>query len=243
MKNFVSNSAVKIICVILTPVISYMAIFSIIATMTNINQDFYNDDETAEQPNYITKEYYQMNSFLESDQCMELLTDDAYNICSLFSAYQMVDSSYLASYSADRSNLQVLVYSAKDNTNTSLYFNNRLQISEGLSTVVEMTASYDPETTIITKLVLDRELKNDDKYKEAFESYAYMKDYHNVFVAASIIFSLLFIVLLIFLCAGVGHKKNSDTIFLNFYNRIPIEIILAVYIAALFFTARAFFCG
>ena len=55
MKNFVSNSAVKIICVILTPVISYMAIFSIIATITNIKQDFYYDDETAEQPNYITK--------------------------------------------------------------------------------------------------------------------------------------------------------------------------------------------
>lgn len=237
MKNFVSNSAVKIICVILIPIISYMAIFSIIATMININQDIYNDDETSEQPNYITKEDYQMHSFLESDQCMELLTDDAYNICSLFSAYQMVDFSYLASYSADRSNLQVLVYSAKDNMNTSLYFNNRIQIEEGLSTVVEMTASYDPETTIVTKLVLDSQLTKDDKYKAAFESYAYMKDYHNVFVAASIIFSLLFIVLLIFLCVGVGHKKNSDTIFLNFYNRIPIEIILAIYIAALFFTS------
>ena len=66
MKNFVSNSAVKIICVILIPIISYMAIFSIIATMININQDIYNDDETSEQPNYITKENYQMHSFLES---------------------------------------------------------------------------------------------------------------------------------------------------------------------------------
>ena len=241
MKNFVSSTGVKIMCVILMPVISYSAIFSIIAVLVNAYEDYYSQEPSSEynyNVKFTTEENYKKYYFLQSEQCNRILNEDAYYICSLFAENDYVDAGSLEQYSIENSNLKVVVYSVKDGNHEPLFYNNRLLFEEGLSAKAELFSVSDPETTIVAELTLDRNLEKNDKYKAAYESYYHMKDNYNVYFIAAFILVFLFIAILIILCAGAGRKKNSNVITLNFYSRIPIEIILAVYSVLILLLAK-----
>lgn len=239
MKNFASNTAVKVICVILTPILSFFAIFSIMAIITNPTDSYTQPTEEIVYLDSSNPEIdYRKEEFLKTDRCKNLLENDAYYICSLFAYNENVEPYLLREYSVDNSNLQVVVYKVKDNTYEPIYYNNRIAMDSGLSTEVYMDSAIDADTQICVKLALDRGLTNDDKYKSAYESYYFISSRHTFFIMLAVVSSLLFFAALILLCAGVGRRKNSGAVTLNFYNRIPIEIILAFYILLLFWTAR-----
>lgn len=240
MKKFASCAAVKVICVILTPVLSFVSVFLITAILTGaVDWTF---DETEEivyfNSSFETAEEYKMYNFLQTEQCKTILEDEAYNLCSLFAYNEKVNPGDLIKYSIDNSNLQVSVYLVKDDTNESLFYNNRILIDAGLSTQAYLKSAIDPDATVCAKLSLDRKLTKDDIFKQAYESYYFMNNGKNLFIVLASVFSVLFIANLVILCIGVGRRKNSDTVTLNFYNRIPLEIIAAVYIAFIFLTAR-----
>lgn len=240
MKNFASNTAVKVICVILTPILSFSAIFSIMAIITNST---FNSAETSGEIVYFdsrfeSEEDYKKSQFLQTEECEQLLTNDAYYICALFAENENVDPSALEKYSLENSNLQVLVYSVSDNTQTSLFYNNRLDIERGLTKEVYLTSGSDPYKKIYARLTLDGTLTKDDQYKKAYEAYYFIYNGKSLFIALSVALSVLFIINLVMLCAGVGRRKNSDTITLNLYNRIPLEIIVVIYIILIFLSAR-----
>lgn len=242
MKNFVSSMAVKIICVILMPVISYFSVFSIIFVSVHANNNISQQETSSEyyvNSDLTGEENYNKYYFTKSETCKRLLNEDAYYLCSLFAENDYVDAGILDQYSIENSNLKVVVYSVKDGTYTPLFYNNRLINEELLlSAKAELFSVSDPETMIVAELTLDRNLEKNDKYRIAYESYYYMKDNYNIYFIAAFVLVFLFTAILIILCAGAGRKKNSNVIILNFYNRIPIEIVLGIYGALLLLSGR-----
>lgn len=241
MKNFASGSLAKLICVILMPIVSYFLIFMTLLNFENINNGTFSISENT--PDSSSKIYLEEGllkyNFLKSEQCKNLLEDDAYYLCSLFADNPDIPSDVLSEYSNENSNLKVLVYSTSAEGTVSLFFNNQFDISEGLSKTVQLVKSGDPDTTIFAELTLDSRLQKYDKYREAYETYYYLSDNGELIIISNIILFLLFISILCLLCAGAGRRKNSTALVINFYSRIPLEILILFYGLIIFISGPA----
>ncbi|MGM9607371.1 MAG: sensor histidine kinase [Oscillospiraceae bacterium] len=66
-----------------------------------------------------------------------------------------------------------------------------------------------------------------DKYQQAYNALRYWESNRELLLAATIACAVAGVLLAVYLCAGAGHKRGVEGIHLNWFHRIPGDLLLA----------------
>lgn len=91
------------------------------------------------------------------------------------------------------------------------------------SLVWEQT-EYTPETLELV-MWLDDSFPVDDQYKTAYSSLNQWKQDRELLLAMTIVCAVAGILLTAYLCAAVGHKRDREGIVLNWFHKIPTDLL------------------
>lgn len=82
-------------------------------------------------------------------------------------------------------------------------------------------------------LWVDDALRVDDQYREAARQLEQWQAAREDYLALALILGTSGILLAVYLCCGAGHKKGVDGIYLNWFHRLPGDVLLfAMFLAA-----------
>ena len=77
-------------------------------------------------------------------------------------------------------------------------------------------------------LWVDDALRVDDQYSKAAAQLAHWQADREWFLAGTIVLGTLGLLLTVYLCCGAGHKREVEGIYLNWFHRLPGDILLCV---------------
>ena len=77
-------------------------------------------------------------------------------------------------------------------------------------------------------LWVDRELRVSDSYKRAADKLAQWQSDKEGYLALTIVLGAAGILLMVYLCCGAGHKRGEEGIYLNWFHRIPADVLLSL---------------
>ena len=77
-------------------------------------------------------------------------------------------------------------------------------------------------------LWVDDALRVDDQYRKAAEHLAHWQADREWYLAGTIVLGTLGLLLTVYLCCGAGHKRGVEGIYLNWFHRLPSDILLCV---------------
>lgn len=86
----------------------------------------------------------------------------------------------------------------------------------------DKTLSYEADIGVL------KEMTAKDIFYYAVSFADFLVDARYAFIVIAFLSIISFIVLIIFLCVSAGRKRNFDGVYLNFVDKIPLEIILAL---------------
>ena len=84
--------------------------------------------------------------------------------------------------------------------------------------------------TEVLNLILwvDDELRVDDQYRKAAVRLEQWQADREGYLAATIVLGVLGLLLMAYLCCGAGHKRGVEGIYLNWFHRLPGDVLLLV---------------
>ena len=75
-------------------------------------------------------------------------------------------------------------------------------------------------------LWLDQDFPVADQYQQAFQSLDQWREDRELLLAGTIVCAVLGVILTAYLCAAVGHRPGRDGIYLNWFHRVPADLLL-----------------
>ena len=75
-------------------------------------------------------------------------------------------------------------------------------------------------------LWVDKDLRVDDQYKRAADKLSEWQSAREGYLAGTMALGVLGVVLAVYLCCGAGHKPGTEEIYLNWFHRIPGDVLL-----------------
>ncbi len=75
---------------------------------------------------------------------------------------------------------------------------------------------------------VDKALRVDDQYKRAADKLAQWQAAREGYLAGTIMLGTLGVLLTVYLCCGAGHKREVEGIYLNWFHRIPGDVLLTL---------------
>ena len=84
------------------------------------------------------------------------------------------------------------------------------------------------ETDASLILWVDKALRVDDQYKRAADKLAQWQAAREGYLAATIVLGVTGVLLAVYLCCGAGHKRGVEGIYLNWFHRMPGDVLLTL---------------
>ena len=75
-------------------------------------------------------------------------------------------------------------------------------------------------------LWLDPDFPVADQYQQAFQSLDQWREDRELLLAGTIVCAVLGVILTAYLCAAVGHRPGREGIYLNWFHRVPADLLL-----------------
>ena len=80
-------------------------------------------------------------------------------------------------------------------------------------------------------LWVDDALRVDDQYKRSADKLAHWQADREWYLTGTIVLGVLGVLLAVYLCCGAGHKRDEEGIYLNWFHRLPGDVLLSVLFA------------
>lgn len=80
-------------------------------------------------------------------------------------------------------------------------------------------------------LWVDSALRVNDQYKRAADQLAHWQADREWYLTGTIVLGVLGVLLAVYLCCGAGHKRDEEGIYLNWFHRLPGDVLLSVLFA------------
>lgn len=77
-------------------------------------------------------------------------------------------------------------------------------------------------------LWVDKALRVDDQYKRAADKLSEWQSAREGYLAGTMALGVLGVVLAVYLCCGAGHKAGTEGIYLNWFHRVPGDVLLCL---------------
>jgi signal transduction histidine kinase len=103
-------------------------------------------------------------------------------------------------------------------------FGYRYDLTEGW---VEETATGE-QNLLDVVMWLDKSMSVDDHYLQAYQSLSSWKSQRVFRLGMTIVFAAAGLLCTVYLCWAAGHRRDRDGIYLNWFHRIPGDLLLAV---------------
>ncbi len=103
-------------------------------------------------------------------------------------------------------------------------FGYRYDLTEGW---VEETSMGEQDLLDVV-MWLDKSMSVDDHYLQAYQSLSSWKSQRALRLGMTIVFAAAGLLCTVYLCWAAGHRRNRDGIYLNWFHRIPGDLLLAV---------------
>jgi len=96
-----------------------------------------------------------------------------------------------------------------------------------------------PDTPETFQLVMwpDMDLEVKDRFSEAVYTIMNWESAKEIYLCITLLCGVLGVLLTVYLCAGAGHRKGADGITLNWFHRLPGDLVAAVLATAVFVLA------
>ena len=75
-------------------------------------------------------------------------------------------------------------------------------------------------------LWVDDALRVDDQYRRAADQLAGWRNNRQMMLAVTLVFGVAGLLLTVYLCCGAGHKREVEGIYLNWFHRVPGDVLL-----------------
>ena len=75
---------------------------------------------------------------------------------------------------------------------------------------------------------VDDALRVDDQYRKAAEQLAHWQADREWYLGGTVILGTLGVLLMVYLCCGAGHKRDVEGIYLNWFHRMPGDVLLFI---------------
>ncbi len=86
--------------------------------------------------------------------------------------------------------------------------------------------NQEPQPSLELVMWLDSSFPVDDEYREAYQSLKQWKGDRGLLLGGTIVCGVLGILLTAYLCAACGHRRNRQGIVLNWFHRIPADLLI-----------------
>ncbi|MBQ5542461.1 MAG: hypothetical protein IIU06_05285 [Erysipelotrichales bacterium] len=237
--------AAKTAAVILLCVFGIGILFGGLGVLYSINYEMYNVPadatyyDTAQCRNTVYQSaknialnYAQGNTEIASYEYREENSNIVYRLYTMDEKTEetLVSENYKASGTGYDAEYYVTADYAGNTDPSSAYDSPEMRISSITQDKTEAFAFPAAETAVRYHVVLGvvKPLKAYDTVWREAQIYEYAHTYESFMVPVLVISALLFIADLIFLLCSAGHRKGKETVELNWFDRIPLDVLSVV---------------